>query len=84
MVLFLASCSVRKYVPDNEILLRRNNVEIYSKDVDFTKSDISQYIIQEENSNILGLMPLTWVYYKTEKKSDKKIIRAYARFKKLN
>lgn len=73
MVLFLASCSVRKYVPDNEILLRRNNVEIYSKDVDFTKSDISQYIIQEENSNILGLMPLTWVYYKTEKKSDKKI-----------
>ena len=73
MVLFLTSCSIKKYIPDNEVLLKRNNIEIFSKDVDFTKSDISPYIVQEENSNILGLMPLTWVYYKTEKKSDKKI-----------
>ncbi|MBQ8222041.1 MAG: BamA/TamA family outer membrane protein [Bacteroidales bacterium] len=54
--------------------MKKNKVEIHSKDVDFTKSDISAYIVQQENSNFLGLMPLTWVYYKTEDKPNKKII----------
>ena len=67
-----ASCSIRKHVPEGEMILKNNVVEIHSKDVDFTKSDISDYIIQSSNPKFLGVMPLTWVYYKTEKKKDKK------------
>ena len=70
----LASCSIRKYVPDNEMILKNNIVEIHSKDVDFNKSDITPYIAQSSNNKFLGLMPLTWVYYKTEKNKDNKII----------
>lgn len=55
------------------MILRSNIVEIHSKDVEFTKSDITPYIVQSANPNFLGLMPLTWVYYKTENKKDKKI-----------
>ncbi len=73
MIISFVSCSVRKFVPENEMILKSNVVEIHSKDVDFTKSDITPYIIQTSNPKILGLMPLTWVYYKTENKKDKKI-----------
>ena len=69
-----ASCSIRKHVPEGEMILKNNVVEIHSKDVDFTKSDISSYIVQSSNPKFLGLMPLTWVYYKTDNKKDKKLI----------
>lgn len=72
IVMSFASCSIRKHVPEGEMILKNNVVEIHSKDVDFTKSDISDYIIQSSNPKFLGVMPLTWVYYKTEKKKDKK------------
>lgn len=60
-------------MPKNEMILKSNVVEIHSKDVDFTRSDITPYIIQSPTPNFLGLMPLTWVYYKTENKKDKKL-----------
>ncbi len=69
----LTSCSIRKHVPEDKMILKNNVVEIYSKDVDFTKSDISPYIIQSSNPKFLGFMPLTWVYYKTENKNSKLI-----------
>ena len=52
------------------MILKNNVVEIHSKDVDFTKSDISSCIAQSSNPKFLGLMPLTWVYYKTEKNKE--------------
>lgn len=75
VIVFLSSCSVRKHVPEGKSILKRNNVEIHSKDVDFTKSDINSYITQSSNPNFLGFMPLTWVYYKTENKTNKKVFK---------
>lgn len=72
MLAFLASCSMRKHIPDDKMILKHNIVEIESSDVAFTKSDISPYISQTSNSKFLGLMPLTWIYYKTENKTDRK------------
>lgn len=72
MALLITSCSVKRNVPENKMILKRNYVEIHSNDVDFTKSDISPYITQSANPNFLGIMPLTWIYYKTENKTDKK------------
>ena len=74
MITSLVSCSIRKHIPEGEMILKNNVVEIHSKDVDFTKSDISSCITQASNPKFLGLMPLTWVYYKTDKKKDKKFV----------
>ena len=74
MITLFVSCSIRKFVPENEMILKKNVVEIHSKDVDFTKSDINPYIVQSSNPKILGVMPLTWVYYKTENKKNRKVI----------
>ena len=74
MITSFVSCSIRKHIPEGEMILKNNVVEIHSQDVDFTKSDISSCITQASNPKFLGLMPLTWVYYKTDKKKDKKFI----------
>ena len=71
MITSLVSCSIRKHIPEDKMILKNNIVEIYSQDVDFTKSDISPYIIQSSNPKFLGIMPLTWLYYKTENKNSK-------------
>ena len=71
MITSLVSCSIRKHIPEDKMILKNNVVEIHSQDVDFTKSDISPYIIQSSNPKFLGIMPLTWLYYKTENKNSK-------------
>lgn len=71
MITTFVSCSIRRHVPENEMILKSNVVEIHSKDVAFTESDISPYIVQSSNSKFLGFMPLTWVYYLTENKNSK-------------
>ena len=73
-MLLLASCSIRRHIPEGKMILKKNKVEIQSKDVNFTKSNIASNIVQSENNNILGFMPLTWVYYKTYDKPNSKII----------
>lgn len=69
-ILFFASCSVRKHIPKGEMILKRNKVKIMSEKVNFTASDISKLIVQEKNSNILS----TWIYYKTDNKTNNKVI----------
>ena len=71
MITTFVSCSIRKHIPEGEMILKNNIVEIHSKDVEFSKSDISSCIAQASNPKFLGVMPLTWVYYKTENKDSK-------------
>ena len=71
MITTFVSCSIRKHIPEGEMILKNNVVEIHSKDVEFSKSDISSCIAQASNPKFLGFMPLTWVYYKTENKDSK-------------
>ena len=71
MFLF-SSCTIRKHIPENNMLLKENIVKVNSDNVDFTKSDIQHCIVQQENHNFLGFLPLQWVYYVTENKTDKK------------
>lgn len=71
----MASCSIRKHIPEDKMILKSNKIIIHSKDIDFDKSDISACLSQSANPNILGFMPATWVYYKTEDKSDKRLYK---------
>lgn len=75
MLTIFASCSLRKHIPEDKMLLKNNVVEINSKDVDFSRSDISPYISQSATPNLLGFMPETWIYYKTENKTNKKFYK---------
>ncbi len=43
----LSSCSVRRFVPEGKHFLDENKVVIKNKPVEFTKSDVSTYIIQK-------------------------------------
>lgn len=67
----LASCSVKKYVPEGKYFLSKNEVVITDKNVEFTKSDLSSYITQKPYKiGLLYRFP-TWLYYVTEHHTDK-------------
>ena len=72
IIIGLSGCAIRKYVPEGKAILIKNTVVNDSTQYDISKSDISNYIIQKPNKNILGWMPKVWVYYKTQDKTDKK------------
>lgn len=72
-MVFFVSCSVKKQIPEGKTILKKNRVEINSQNVNFSKSDISPYIVQSTNPNFLGFMPLTWIYFKTDDNKDKKL-----------
>ena len=68
----VSSCAVRKYVPEGKAILIKNAIVNDSSQFNISKSEISNYIIQKPNKNILGWMPRVWVYYKTQDKTNKK------------
>ena len=62
-----ASCSIGRFVPEGEHFLYSNNVKIEgAKDVEFTKSEISDYIIQGTHKVSFPNKFTTWLYYVTE------------------
>lgn len=71
VLIFLSSCSLNRYVPENEYLLKNNSVVVISKDADFKSSDIEPYVNQKPNSSFFGLRPLLWIHYLTENSNNK-------------
>ncbi|WP_449406806.1 translocation and assembly module lipoprotein TamL [Nonlabens antarcticus] len=64
------SCAVKKYVPDDELLLESNNLElmvdsaVVVKDVDLLKIELQKTVSPKPNSKFLGLRPGLHYYYK--------------------
>ena len=71
----LSSCSVGKFVPENQHFLNKNNVVIDGKNVEFTKSEVSAYITQKPHQVRFPFKITTWIYYVTENKTDKSFYR---------
>ena len=69
IVTLLASCSIRRFVPENQHFLHGNIVEITEKKVAFSKSDVSSYIIQKPHKVQFPTKFTTWLYYVTENNS---------------
>lgn len=69
IVTLLASCSIKRFVPENQHFLHNNNVEIKEKHVAFSKSDISSYITQKPHKVQFPIKFTTWLYYVTENNS---------------
>ena len=63
----LASCSIGRFVPEGKYFLDKNNVVIEgSYPAEFTKSEVSNYIIQGTHKVRFPTKITTWLYYVTE------------------
>jgi outer membrane protein assembly factor BamA len=63
-LLQLFSCRPTKYVPDNEYLLKKNEIEFEEKTTKKTlkKDELEKHIRQKPNKKILGLKFHLWLY----------------------
>ena len=71
LILLMSSCCVKKFVPENQHFLHKNKVVIKGDKVEFTKSDVSDYITQKPHKVRFPNKFSTWFYYKTEDLTDK-------------
>ena len=65
-VLLLTSCSISRRVPKGSLFLDKNKVVIKDSKVEFEKSDIKSYIIQEPAKARFPHKMGLWFYYVTE------------------
>lgn len=72
ILISLAGCSVKKYVPEGKHLVSKNTIITNKKNTTFDKSDLSSYIIQKPYKKRLSSNFKVWVYYVTEGKTHKK------------
>lgn len=71
IIVGLASCAIRNYVPEGKTILTDYEIINDSSHYNISKSEVSNYIIQKPNKNLFGWLPRVWVYYKTIDKTDK-------------
>ncbi len=69
VALLLSACRVSRYVPEGKYFLDKNVVEIDGSKVEFSKSDVSKYILQSTHRVRFPLKFSTWLYYVTEDNS---------------
>lgn len=67
----LYSCSVKKFIPEDELLYTGGKVEVDSdtsfKDMDELKTELENVLRPKPNSRILGMRPGLYFYYKAQK-----------------
>ncbi|MBO7460008.1 MAG: BamA/TamA family outer membrane protein [Bacteroidales bacterium] len=71
VIVGLASCAIRSYVPEGKTILTDYEIINDSSHYNISKSEVSNYVIQKPNKNLFGWLPRVWVYYKTIDKTDK-------------
>ncbi|MFD2037379.1 BamA/TamA family outer membrane protein [Belliella marina] len=71
LLLFLAACSVKKFIPEDEFLYTGSKLKIDSeesiKDYKGLKSELEGLIRPEPNSKVLGMYFGLWTHYKGSK-----------------
>ena len=75
ILILLAGCSVKKYVPEGKHLIAKNTVVTNKKKTTFSKSDLSSYIIQKPYRKRFTTGFKVWIYYVTEGKTHKRFQR---------
>lgn len=81
-VIFIAglhACSVKKYIPEGELLFRGGKVTIKdtadNKDIRGLESELQSLLYPEPNKRILGLYPKLHYYYKAQEENPNFIVR---------
>ena len=75
VIIGLSGCAIRKYVPEGKTILIDYEVVNQSPKYSYSKSDVTNRIVQKPNKNLFGWLPRVWVYYKTIDKTDRGFYR---------
>ena len=67
VAVLMSSCSIRRFVPEGQYLVKSNKVVIEEKDTKISKSDISKYIALKPYKSTLQTNIPTWCYYQSER-----------------
>ncbi len=78
-VTVLSACSVKKYIPEGEMLFRGGKVtiedSIKNKDIGGLKSELHSLLYPEPNTRFLGFYPGLLYHYKAQKEKTNFIVR---------
>ena len=67
VAILMSSCSIRRFVPEGQYLVKSNKVVIEEKHTKLSKSDISKYISLKPYKSTLQTNLPTWCYYQSER-----------------
>ena len=72
LITILSSCSIRRFVPEGKQFLEKNKVIIENTPVEFTKSEVSTYILQKPFETGWGQQFPLKTYYRAQRRPDSK------------
>ena len=67
VAILMSSCSIRRFIPEGQNLVKSNKVVIEEKHTKLSKSDISKYISLKPYKSTLQTNLPTWCYYQSER-----------------
>ena len=71
--ILLSSCSLRRYVPEGQYLVKKNTVSIENEYKSVSKSGLSKYITRKPYKNFWETNFHTWVYFKADRNKESKM-----------
>lgn len=77
-LLFLAGCSIKKYIPEDELLYTGASLDVDApkvKDFKQVEEELQEVLQPEPNSKFLGMHIGLWAYYKSQKDKPGFIVR---------
>ena len=72
ITILLSSCSLRRYVPEGQYLVKKNKVSIENEYKSVSKSGLSKYISRKQYKNFWETNFHIWVYYKADRNKESK------------
>ncbi|PWH87208.1 translocation and assembly module lipoprotein TamL [Brumimicrobium oceani] len=79
VITMLSACSVKKYIPEGEMLFRGGEVKVNdtlgNQDISSLESELQSLLYPDPNTKFLGLYPGLHYYYKAQKEKPNFIIR---------
>jgi len=67
----LSSCSVKKYIPENECLINKYTIQFEKKYPETTQSELKQFLRPRPNKKFLGWYSKLYFYYRNQNKPTK-------------
>ncbi|MDO4190258.1 MAG: BamA/TamA family outer membrane protein [Bacteroidales bacterium] len=77
MLLLFSSCSLTRYVPENEVLLNKNKIKVDNPEIE--SNDFSNYLLQSPNSYFWSIARIKLALYSTSKPDTTKWINRWLR-----
>jgi len=72
VAIFMSSCSINRFIPDDKSLVKSNKIVIEDKKADISKSELSNYITLKPFKQTFQTRVPNWIYYKWERKPKSK------------